>query len=861
MRPHDHERSGAVPLLERGPQLHSLNGYLGDAALGQGRVVLVHGEAGVGKTALVRRFCADAQARVLWGACDPLSTPRPLGPFVDIAEDVGGQLADTVARGANPYDVVEALPRSNGGERPTVLVLEDLHWADEATLDALRLLARKVERLPTLVAATYRDDELDRLHPLRTALGEIATRPAVARVAVEPLSKAAVAALARPAGVDAEELYLKTTGNPFFVTEILANGDGSVPHTILDAVLARIARLGTAARDVIDAVAISPARTEPWLLEALVDDVGGLDDCISSGVLAYPRDGIEFRHELARLAIESSIEPRKRLALNRRALAALRTPPGGDPDLARLAHHAVMAGDVGGVLELAPAAGDRASTAGAHRESAALYEEALRHADALEPAAHAGLLRRFAEECYLTDRMDDAVRALEDAARAYRRLGDAVAEGDTLQRLSTILWCPGRCAEAREYGLAAVAMLEAEPPGAELVHAYGNLHFLTRMALEHRKAAAWSERAVDLAERLGRADLLAYAWHSAGETERALELARKEGLHELVADGLLTLAATALSERSYEVGFRHLEEGIDHCVRHGNDLILRYFLAEQARAQLDLGSWDAATESAAEVLRLRAVSTVPRITSLVVLALVRARRGDPDPEPLLDEARELAEHSGELRRIFPVAAAQAELAWLAGQPDRIEALTGDPFATSVRLGEEGIIGALGRWRRRAGLVDDIPARVPDPYGLELVDEWEAAAAAAERIGWAYDAALARLETDDEKALRSAHDELQRLGAKAAVAIAARRLRVRGARTVPRGPRRSTRSNAAQLTTREVDVLRLVADGCRNADIAERLFLSRRTVDHHVSAILRKLGVSSRGEAVAAAGRLELLEDR
>ena len=861
MSAYEHERSRAVTLLERGPQLASLGRYLSDAAAGRGRVVLVHGEAGVGKTALVRRFCADAHARVLWGACDPLSTPRPLGPFVDVAESVGGPLADTLARGANPYEVVEALPRSNGGDPPTVLVLEDLHWADEATLDALRLLARKVERQPTMVAATYRDDEIDRVHPLRTALGEIATRPAVTRVPVEPLSKAAVAALAEPAGVDAEELYLKTTGNPFFVTEILASGEGSIPPTILDAVLARIARLSPAARDVIDAVAISPARTEPWLLEALVADVEGLDDCIGSGVLAYPRDGIEFRHELARLAVESSMEPQKRLALNRRALVALRTPPDADPDLARLAHHAEAAGDGGAVLELAPAAGDRASTAGAHREAASLYEKALRHADALDPAAHADLLRRFAEECYVTDRMDDAVHALEQAARLYGQLGDTLREGDTVRRLSNILWCPGRCADAREAALAAVALLESQPPGPELVRAYANLAFLGAMALERRDAAAWSERAVQLAERLGRPEILGYALQFAGEKERALELAREEGLHDLVADGLLSLAATALDQRSYEVGFGYLEEGIDHCIRHGNDLILRYFLAEQARAQLDLGLWDAATESAAEVLRLRAVSTFPRITSLVVLALVRARRGDPDPDTLLDEAHELAEMSGELLRIFPVAAARAEVAWLAGRSDRIPALTEEAYATARRLGERAILGALGRWRRRAGVEADAPAGIPEPYGLELAGEWAAAATASERLGWPYDAALALLEVDDEGALRRAHDELQRLGATPAAAIAARRLRERGARAVPRGPRPSTRANAAQLTPRELDVLRLVADGCRNADIAERLFLSRRTVDHHVSALLRKVGASSRGEAVATATRIGLLEDR
>ncbi len=461
--------AGPQALLERAAQLATLQSSLAEAAAGRGRLVLVYGEAGVGKTALVRQFCADANGpdRAFWGACDALSTPRPLGPFLDIAQETGGALEQAVKRGAGAHEIVESLPSTDRPGSPVVLVLEDLHWADEATLDVFRLLARKIERARTLVVATYRD-ELDRAHPLRIALGEIATRATVERVPVPPLSESAVAELAAPAGVDAGELYLKTAGNPFFVTEILATGDGTIPHTVVDAVLARTARLSPSGRTVIDAVAIASPRTEQWLLEALVgEEASGLDECVRSGMLTYSRDGVEFRHELARLAVEGSIEPRQRLSLHRRALAALRSPPHGDLDLTRLAHHAAAAGDAEAVLEFAPAAADRASSVGAHREAAALYEEALRYADALGPARRADLLRRFSRECYLTDRVGRRdQRTLESAIECYRRTRrHAAAKATRCGRCPT---SSGARADPRKHGrkgLAAVALLETQPRG------------------------------------------------------------------------------------------------------------------------------------------------------------------------------------------------------------------------------------------------------------------------------------------------------------------------------------------------------------------------------------------------------------
>ena len=864
----------APELLEREEQLGALSGALGEVAdRGVGLVVLVHGEAGIGKTVLVRRFCGQAggSVRVLWATCDPLFTPRPLGPLFDIARVVEGELRDEVAAGGQPHEVARALMDELAGRSSAVVVVEDLHWADEATLDVLRLCARRIDSVQALVVLTYRDDGLHASHPLRTMLGELPSG-LTRRHELARLSRDAVARLAERSPVDSGELYERTGGNPFYATEVLAAGGERIPPTVRDAVLARAAGLSGAARDVLEAVAVVPRRTEVWLLEALVQRaLDGLDECLESGMLRGEADGVAFRHELARLAIEESLTPHRALVLHRRALAALAKPAIGSPDLVRLAHHAEAAGDPDAVLRYAPVAAELAAAVGAHREAQQQYGRALRFGAGLAAERRAELLERFAEEGFLTDLREEALPALDEALAIHRDAGELLRAGDVLRLRARLKGDVGRTAEARVDAREATRLLEQLPPGIELARAYAELSCLALQADEPEETSAWGQRAYALADRLGDTDALAHALNTIGtielsrgdmegkdKLERSLELARNAGELRDVAIAYINLCAGLCRLGRYRDMARYVDEGIEYCQEHGLDAWTKQLIEVRGEIELALGLWDQAAETATSIIDAPATPVSAIHWALLVRALVRARRGDPDHRTPLEHAQAIGESVGDLQWLAADAAAGAECAWHEGRQAEIGLATQAAFELALRQRAPSFIGELGLWRWRAGLLDEPPADAGEPYSYQIAGDWARAARYWRENGCRYQAALALADSNDGKALRQALDELQALGARPGAAIVARRLRELGERGVPRGPRPKTRANPAGLTAREFEVLGLLAEGLRNTQIAERLVLSGKTVDHHVSAVLRKLGVRSRGEATAAAARLGLL---
>jgi DNA-binding CsgD family transcriptional regulator/tetratricopeptide (TPR) repeat protein len=855
----------AGPLHERSAELGMLDASLADVAASQrGQVVAVYGEAGIGKTALVRRFCDESPTakRVLWGRCDELFTPRPLAPVLEIAQSLGGELVELVRGAATPYDVAVELSEELASGGPAIVVFEDVHLADEATLDVLRVLGRRTRDLPALVLLTYRDDAVDRWHPLRVVLGEIAAATTVERLALAPLSADAVVTMAESEGIAGDELYDATAGNPFFVTEVLASRDQRIPATVRDAVLGRAGRLSEEARRLLEGLAVARMRSDVWLLQALVgEDIAALEEVATSGMVRTEEETVAFRHELARLAIEEAMPLDRRQALHRRALEALDDPPSGEPELARLAHHADAVGDGELVLRYAPPAAQHASRMGAHREAIRHYDRALQFADRVPADVRLGLFAASAGELFLIVDFERAAEAQQRALQCAEELGDPQLQGEVLAFLAYLRWQAGSLEVALNTMDRAIDALEG-PPSRQLAEACCYMTCLQLAAEDPAAAMRWAERAKSVAGAIQDPGALlvaqqAIGWvrYFVGEREgldslvEVLELARGAGAEAVVGTTYVIIVRTAGRHREWSLAEPYIHEGLAYCAARDLDVWRYYLLSWHAKVLLALGRWNEAAD-AAEIC-LTKDCPFSRIHALVALGLLRARRGDPAVWEPLDEALALARPRNEMQWIAPVAIARAEAAWLEGR-------TGDAIAETEEVWEQAAgtwyDAGLRYWRWRCGVDEPAGEIGEEPYRLEMAGEPLAARAGWRALGCKYQAALA-LYDGDEAAQRTALDELRELGAAAAAAIVARRLRERGARGIPRGPRPTTARNPGGLTSREVEVLQLLAEGMRNTEIAERLFISPRTAEHHVASILGKLDLGSRAEAAAAAVRL------
>lgn len=878
------ERPIEQMLIERDGPLESLLDAARHAAAGHGSIVLVSGEAGIGKTSLLNEFShrVGTSCRLLWGGCEALFTPRPLAPLQDMARLLDPRVAALLDQGAAPERVFPAILNAvQNASGTTVLVFEDLHWADNATLDLVKYLGRRVSLLRTMLVLSMRSDEIGIDHPLTHVLGDLPSA-AVTRLTLKPLSPEGVAMLAEQAGRPSADLHRITAGNPFFISELLAS-DGAeparaVPDSIRDAVWSRLARLAADERGVLEMISIVPGSVEQRLARALLgaEAEALVDRCVGRGLLRRDDQGaLTFRHDLARQATLERLAPSMRRALHVKAEAAIAELPEAQTNalLSRRVHHAAGAEDATRVLELAPLAAAQAAHLGAHQQAAAHLATALRHVGQASPLVAAQLHEDWAREAGLALHVyDEVIAARHRAIALWRELGRIDKVGLNLRWLSRLHWRRGEAEQAEHFAKEAVRELENLAPGPELAMAYSTRSQLHMLHYRFDEAIAWGERAIALADQLGEVETRVHALNNVGSAllladraggreymEESLALALEHGFHDHAGRAYTNFAEQAVVFKDFTLAERLLSEGIAFAARHDLDSATQYLLGRQAQLRMEQGRFHDAETIAQGVMKMEGLPMVMHLPALTVLGRVRVRLGEPDGPMLLRQALKEGLVTGELQRIVPVRLALAEAAWLAQDMSSCHAQLTEIAAMNLDHFTSSDFGELATWWRRSGMKSPLPAspaRISAPRSAELRGGPLTAAEEWSRLGLPYEAALALMQAggaDAGTALTRAVSIFEELGARPAAGLArkmAGQLGVMGQLPKPRRkPYAASRRHPLGLTQNEQRVLSLIAQGLSNREIARQLSRSHRTIEHHVSAVLGKLNAANRMEVV------------
>ncbi len=644
----------ASPLLfERDSFITVINNEFARAQMASGRIVLVAGEAGIGKTSLLEHITAGlAGDQVLWGNCEALLTPQPLGPFHDIARHHWPDLKLLFDRGAARSVLFAAvIDELAAMARPAIMVLEDVHWADAATLDLIKYIGRRIHHMRVLLALSYRDDEITPTHPLRSVLGDLPAK-CTRRLLLPRLSVKGVEGMAAGSRAALAGLYAITGGNPFFVTELLADGGDYVPVTIRDAVLGRAVRVNPAARQVLDLASLMPASADLAIIKAILEPASSaIDECVSCGLLLLEDGVLKFRHELARVSIEDATAPAQRRQGHAGILAVLSEAAQPAP-LARLAHHAFLAGDAAAVLRLSPLAAEEAMSRGARREAAAHCRAMLAFPEALCGLQRAKIFEDYAWHCFEINEYEKAIAASDEAIALFASLGNAKRQSAALALQSKILVRTLRNGQADEACRAAIALLEPLGECPELARAHATWAYLRMLDRDYLEAIAWGNKAILLAQGFNDQATLAAAHNSVGAAQLFVDypagcrsILTSMSLAATLDDGGAAMADAYVmlgcgSSEVFEFGNaeRYLSEGIEFARARDLDRFSGYMEASQALLDVYKGRWDAAGAQATSLVDRENFRSTNRVATLVALGRLRTRCGDPGASEILAEA-------------------------------------------------------------------------------------------------------------------------------------------------------------------------------------------------------------------------------
>lgn len=867
-----------MKLVERETNLEMILEKYCAASKGAGNTLFLAGEGGIGKTSLVNLFLEQVgkSSSVFVGNCDSLFTPRPLGPLFDIAAQIGGHFVSILKNEKDKSLIFtlllqELLIKSS---KVTVLVIEDIHWADEATVDLVKFMARRVQRFKCLLIVTYRDDEVNIEHPMNSIFGEV--NPEVySKIVLHRLSLETVDKLAKERGhLSGEKIYELTGGNPFYVSEILASYSLGIPEKIKDSILSIFRSADPKSRAAWELLSILPAGMEQNLIKEVNSDFpNDVTRCVDRGVIINVQDRYTFKHELFRLAIEESLEPLKRKNLHRAVLKVLLANQNHSGVSSQLVHHAKLAEETSLVREFAPQAAEQAALVGSHLAASKLYQTAIEHTQ----EDHASLVllhKHHAYEAYMAGQIDAAISSQQFVVEFYRKQNLALECGDALRFLSWQWWLKGEKKKAMQFALEAIERLGSYHESKQMALALSNLSVLYLDEGDMVSGLVIGNKAVTLSELIGDQEALSHSLGNLGsillklpgkeiEGEQAIRksisIAIENRFHDNVVRGYANLLSSFVVIKKYEKAELVFKEGFAFCENCDLRFKQHFLQFWNARRLFGVGRWDEATREATPLQN--SFFSLAKSGVLTLLAQIKMRQGDFQSARLfLSEAKSIVVPTQEISRIVPVYVAELELQWLTGKSILIRELN-SVFDLFRYKNHSWHYSEICYWMRKNDLIipmEDDVVQYAGPYHFEMGGEWAKAAEAWKELKSPYEEALALMSGQNHH-VKLALSILDRLGAKATYGKVRMELKKNGVKSIPRGSRNTTKRNPFQLTTRQIDVLSLLAEGLQNNEIADRLFVTSKTIEHHVSAVLSKLDVKSRSRAVVEGKRLGLIQ--
>jgi DNA-binding CsgD family transcriptional regulator len=865
-----------MELIERDGFLELLRSRFKTIAESEGHCVFVTGEAGIGKTSLMKAFCKEIkdECTVYQGACDALFTPRPLAPLYDIIWQVNKNLWPTSHNIEERTELFAAFFRELTNQKGrTVIVFEDIHWADEATLDFIKFFGRRITQLPCLFILTYRDDESPFFSSMRNIIAQLPP-DTFTRLHLTPLSREAVTHMASKKGYNGEDVYTISGGNPFYVTEILASYSPGVPENVKDAILAIYDRLDEGTRNAWQICSVIPEGLEINRFAKIKSSSdNGLDHCFALKIIIVKNNRVIFKHELYRRTIEASLSPFKRIALNKKMLDLFLDSFEKEGEVERIVQYAKNANENKLVTKYAPIAARKAACVGAHVEASRLFFTAIEYSEGNDEGQLADFYEAYAYECYLTNEVKEAIIYTGKLLAILKHKVDIEKTGNCLRFLSRLWWLNGDRERAERFARQAIDFLDNGPSSSAKAMAFSNMSQLKMLFDQFAESMSWGEKAITIARELGDEEVLSHALNNVGSVQMNLQPSKQKGVellqeslaialrnsfHEHAARAYSNLGSNGVKMKDYGFAKKILDEGIRYCEERDLDSWRLNMLSLKAYLNLETGNWDKAYSIAEQLVENEDKPRAFKINALVVIATIKMRRGNDDALPMLLQAKTRAFETKELQRIIPSLIALLEYEWLTGRviinKEDLDQITG--------IIEQSIDSAIKSefafwlWKARKQRLE--LKEVFEGYESYSAAKVQNAVAFWERCGNPYAQAMALFEgkeTDKRKAVTI----VQKLGATAVNERFKLEMRASGIKSIPRGIRKTTQSNPAFLTNREMDTLQLLKQGLQNKEIASRLFISAKTVDHHISSILFKLDVNSRVKAVNEAVRQKILK--